>query len=243
MAAGDAAAQTHDVTDPFPFFVGERLTYRVQIPRMHASGRGAMWVEGPTDVRGTSALVLRFESQAGFGPFNGKDRTASWIDARRMVSLRFTKYERHVLAHNDEQVEIYPAARRWESKSGAEGTSLTDEPLDELSFIYFIRTLPLDGDSTYHFNRHFEAGRNPVVVRVLGRATVETGGGTFRTILVEMRVKDPQRYAGEGIIRIHLSDDRCRIPVWIESTLPKVGLSILTLESHTHPVGHLAWVP
>jgi hypothetical protein len=51
---------------------------------------------------------------------------------------------------------------------------------------------------------------------------------------VEMRVKDPRRYKGEGVLRIHLTDDACRIPVRIESTMPVLGTTVLTLESHTH---------
>jgi hypothetical protein len=57
-------------------------------------------------------------------------------------------------------------------------------------------------------------------------------------VLVEMRVKDPRRYRGEGVIRIHLSDDRCRLPLRIESRMPVVGTAVLSLESHTHPREH-----
>jgi len=53
-----------------------------------------------------------------------------------------------------------------------------------------------------------------------------------------MRVRDPRRYRGEGVIRIHITDDRCRLPVRIQSTMPVVGTTVLTLESHTHPQDH-----
>jgi hypothetical protein len=226
-----------------PFFAGERLTYKVRVERMNAGGRGSMTVEGPVMVRGRSAYLLKFDLEAKVGPFKGVDNTESWIDAERLVSLRFHKHEKHVLSTHDESVELYPEARRWELPNGTIGETASDDPLDELSFIYFMRTLPLETDSTYGFNRHFEAGRNPVTVRVTGRDTITTGAGTFRTIVVEMRVKDPRRYKGDGVIRFHLTDDQCRLPVRIESTMPVVGRTVLTLESQSHPRAHLAIAP
>jgi hypothetical protein len=98
--------------------------------------------------------------------------------------------------------------------------------------MYFIRTLPLAPDSTYRLDRHFEAERNPATVRVVGRGSVATPAGEFRTTLLELHVKDPRRYRGEGVIRINLSDDERRLPVRIESTMPIVGHAVLTLESH-----------
>lgn len=41
----------------------------------------------------------------------------------------------------------------------------------------------------------------------------------------------------EGIIRIDLSDDECRIPLRIESAMPLAGTAVLTLESHGYPAG------
>jgi hypothetical protein len=47
-----------------------------------------------------------------------------------------------------------------------------------------------------------------------------------------MRVRDPRRYRGEGVIRVNLSDDACRIPVRIESRMPVVGAAVMLLASH-----------
>jgi hypothetical protein len=106
--------------------------------------------------------------------------------------------------------------------------------------MYFLRTLPLTPDTVYTFTRHFDPARSPTTVRVIRRETVTTGAGEFQTALVEMRVKDPRRYRGEGVIRINISDDPCRLLVRIESAMPLVGAGVLTLESHTHPPEHLA---
>ena len=79
--------------------------------------------------------------------------------------------------------------------------------------------------------RHFDPARNPTVIRSLGRGRVETPLGTFATLEVEMRVRDARNYQGEGVIRFSFSDDACRRPVRIESTVPDAGRVVMTLAS------------
>jgi hypothetical protein len=102
--------------------------------------------------------------------------------------------------------------------------------LDELSFMYFIRTLPL-APATYRFNRHFDSSRNPTTVTFVRPEVIPTPIGELRVYLVEMRVHDPAHYKGEGLIRIHLTADSCRIPVRVESNMPVVGTAVLAITS------------
>ncbi len=232
IVAGGATARGAD-RSALPFAVGERFSYKVDASGI--GGRGTMSVDGPVDVRGTETYHLRFDVKAGMGPIKGKNLTESWLDPDRMAALRFRASERRPFSKHDEQVELYPEERRWESEKGKSGESPTDAPLDELSFIYFVRSLPLDSDSVYTFNRYYDSQRNPTTVRVISRDSISTAAGEFRTVLVEMRVRDPQHYQGEGTLRFYLSDDACRIPVRIESAMPNVGLVTFMLESYAHP--------
>lgn len=224
---------------PLPFVVGESLVYEVRVGNL-AAGRGTMSIEGPVDVRGVATLLLRSDMRAGVGLLNGSGRSRSWLDSERMASLRFAKDERKLLSRHSEAVDMYPAERRWKAADGRSGGSVTDAPLDELSFIYFVRTLPLAPEARFSFTRHFEEGRNPVSVSVVRREKVTVPAGTFATIVVEMLVKDPRHYQGEGVIRLHLTDDDCRLPVRIESTVPGIGRTVLELESAVHPREHCA---
>jgi hypothetical protein len=226
--AADAVAQER----PLPFAPGERITYQVKVSRVRGGGRSTMWIEGPMDVRGSEAWLLRFDFKAKVGPIGAEDRTSSWFDARRRSSLRYVKHERHPLSRHDEDVELFPEARNWRAKDGSSGDSPTDVPLDELSFMYFLRTLPLERESDWRFDRHYAADRNPTLVRVVKREEIRTAAGTWQTVQLEMRVKDPRRYKGDGVIRINLSDDACRIPVRIESQMPVIGSAVMLLESH-----------
>jgi len=214
-----------------PFHVGERLQYAVRLSAVNLRGHGAMWVDGPELVRGTETWVLHFGFKAKLGPVKVSDTTESWLDPRRMASLRFVKRERHPFSSHDEDIALFPDEKRWSGADGESGDAITAAPLDELSFIYFLRTVPLEADSTYSFNRHFDAARNPTTVKVVRRESVTVGAGTFDAILVEMRVRDPARYRGEGVIRIHFTDDGRRLPLRIESTLPVAGTALLTLEA------------
>ncbi|MHB1225243.1 MAG: DUF3108 domain-containing protein [Gemmatimonadaceae bacterium] len=213
---------------------GERFSYLVRSSRFGTIGKGTMGVEGPTDVRGTPAYLLRFAFSTRVGPVRVVNETESWVDAADGALLRFHKHERHPLSSQDEAVELFPAERRWENASGASGTLLTALPLDELSYIYFIRSLPLTPGAVYEVERHFDAARNPSVVRVVSRDTVTTSAGVFPTIVVELEVRDARRYKGKGTLRFFLTDDSCRVPVLMVSTMPVVGTMTLELQSHTN---------
>jgi hypothetical protein len=214
-----------------PFAVGDTLTFSARVSKVGRVGKAGRWVDGPSELRGTAAWVLHFAFSARVGPVKAEDRTESWLDARTMTALRFHKHERHPLSRHDERVELFPADRRWQSDDGQSGESPTAAPLDELSFMFFLRTLPLDADTTFVFERHFDPARNPTIVRVVGRERVTTGAGEFQTVKLEMRVRDPRRYRGEGVIRINLTDDAHRLPVRIESEMPMIGKAVLSLES------------
>ena len=210
-----------------PFAVGERLVYDGRVRGI--GGRGTMWIAGPVEVRGVPTYELHFDFSARVGPLTVSQKSISWLDPERMAALRFEKRERHLLARREESVELFPAERRWQARNGDAGESPTSAPLDELSFIYFVRTLSLSSDSTLRFDRHFDAERSPTLIRLLGREQVSTPAGSFNTVVVEMRVRDPEHYKGEGTIRFSLSDDRCHVPVRIESNIPDAGTVVLTL--------------
>ncbi len=225
-----------------PFGAGERLTYHVRVDQMRASGRGTMWIEGPTEIRGASTLLLRSAVEVGIGPIKAIDKTDSWFDPARMSAMKFGQQHRYLFSRTSADIEMYPGEMRWTNSKGDGGNSLTDAPLDELSFIYYVRTLALAPDSSYQLNRHYDADRNPVCIRVLGRDTVRIALGEFPVVVTELRVKDP-RFTGEGIIRLFLTEDADRIPVRIESTLPGLGSAVFILESFVRAPERMSVLP
>ena len=227
LAAADAAPGS------LPFRAGEELSFRVRSTRFGGVGKASMRVNGAEEVRGVPVLALSFDFSGRVLLARIKDRTRSWIDPTAMAAYRYSKDESSPLASHREAVEMFPAERRWESAAGTAGTSPTDTPLDELSFLYFIRTLPLGEGEAYAFDRHFDPARNPVNVRVIGRSSVTVPAGTFNTIQVEMRVKPVRRLGGSGVVTMYLTDDARRIPVRIETSMPLAGMMVLELEQAT----------
>lgn len=205
---------------------GELLTYRAVSGRIGTFGTGTLRVDGPEEVRGDQVLRLSFDFAGRVGIFRIADRTRSWVARDEFASLRYEREERSPLGSRREEVEIFPEEGRWEAGDGETGATGGALPLDELSFLYYLRSLPLAEGDEYAIDRHFDPDRNPVRLRVIGREATEVPAGVFETIVVEMRVRDERVSA----MRLYLTDDARRIPVRIESSAPLVGSTRLLLE-------------
>jgi hypothetical protein len=236
-AFGGARAPAQNRGGALPFAPGEELHFRGSSPRLGSFGRATMKVVGGQEVRGRQAYELSFDFDGRVGIFGVHDRTRSWVTPHGMTSLRYRKDERSPISARHQAVEIMPEERRWQDAAGEHGTLPTDQPQDELSFLYLLRTLPLADSATYRVDRHYDAARNPVVVKVLARGPVTVPAGRFEGVQVEMRVKDPARYRGQqaGVVRIWMTDDERRIPLSIESTFPVAGQVTLQLVSGAGP--------
>ncbi len=236
-----ALAQSEQASRP-PFPLGEALNYRVHVARGGNVGHGQMRVEGPITDGEELTWRLVFEMQAGRGPIRASDRTVSFLDPVRFAMTRFEKTERHPLSRSRERVVVSRERGEWydaeehETAESAEWHTLGHTaPLDELSFLYFLRTIPLNRDTTFQVSRHFDASRNPTTIRVMGEELVETPVGIFRTRVVEMDVRDPKRYRGIGTIRLNIDTADCHVPVRIVSQMPILGATTLLLVGWVSP--------
>lgn len=215
-----------------PFGPGETLVYEASVAPMGSVGEGTLRVQGPESLRGREVYVLRFDFAARVGPLKASQESGSWLDPARFTALRFHKREAQPLARDrSEAVEIYPQERRWEGADGESGSAPTAAPLDELSLLYYVRLLPLEPGEEVRLERHFDPERNPVIVRAVGREVIDVPAGRFSTLVVEMRVRDPERYRGEGRIRMNITEDERRTPIRIRTTLPDAGTITLELKA------------
>jgi hypothetical protein len=206
-----------------PFAEGEVLAYQVSLGQHGRSGTGWLRVEPTGPMREEPVVLLRFDFDTKVGPFLVRHHSRSWLSTGRMASLRYEV---------DEQVPLKPVRKRVDIVPGP-GTS--PEPLDELSFLYALRMMRLAPGSVLKLDRHYDARRNPVVVRVLRREVLRVPAGEFPTVLVELEVRDPERFGGRGVLRLHLTEDARRLPVRIESQVPVAGQLILELERSVQP--------
>jgi hypothetical protein len=235
LSATAVAVADAQSLDSLPFGTGELLTYNVRAPKFGTIGRAVMAISGPVEVRGIATMLVTFDSHLRVLLMKGSDENRSWLDPRRMTSLRFEKHERRPFSSEDDSVEVFPDLHYWTGTNGATGSTTGDAPLDELSFIYFLRTVTLAPDSIYAFDRHYDKRRIPTTVRFVKRDTLRTPAGEFDTVELEMRSKDGVDFKGEWVLRLWISEDPCRLPVRMESVVPLLGKGVMTLESAVTP--------
>lgn len=218
-----------DSTPRAPFPVGEILEYQVHVSFGGNIGRGQMRVEGPVQEQGTTLWRLVSEMHARRAFVRASDRSTSWFDPVRFATRRFEKVERSPLGSGTERVEIDAEGGTWRGIDGGDNPLASPQPLDELSFLYFLRTLPLEREGSFSLTRHYDESRNPTLVTVGAEEVVETPLGSFQTRVVVMHVRDPKHYKGIGLIKVNVDLSACRLPVRIVSRMPIVGTTTLTL--------------
>ncbi len=108
----------------------------------------------------------------------------------------------------------------------------SDRPLDDVSFLYLVRTLPLNVGDTYTFNDYFKEDGNPVVVKVVRKDHRKEDAGEFDTIVVEPIIKTSRLFGEGGHAELHFTDDARRILVYMKADMPRVpGSLTLHLQS------------
>ena len=161
---------------PVPFGVGERLEYDVRFGRLKV-GSGTMEVAGLQEVRGRETWHTVFSVRGGNFMYRVNDRYESWIDTHTGNSLRFKQDQHEGTRDVERTFEFYPDRAVFTENGEADEPSVNN-PLDDGSFIYFLRTIPLNVGETYSFERYFRPDRNPVTIRVLRRERIRVPAPT-----------------------------------------------------------------
>ena len=216
-----------------PFGVGERMEYEVRFGPVRV-GSGSMEVSGVQVIRGREAWHTQFRVKGGTFFYKVNDLLESWIDTRSFQSLRFVQDFEEGGRSRERRYEIYPDRAMFvEVGRGTEEASV-ENPLDDGSFLYFVRTVPLEVGQTYSWNRYFRPDRNPVQVRVLRRERIKVPAGTFDAIVVQPIIKAKGIFSEDGQAELWLSDDDRRIMLQMKSKLSFGSLNLF-LRSYRPP--------
>ncbi|MBA3578518.1 MAG: DUF3108 domain-containing protein [Gemmatimonadaceae bacterium] len=215
-----------------PFGVGEKLTFDVRFGPLKV-GTSTMEVREISHIRGRAAYKTYFRVQGGTFFYKVDDVLQSWIDTETLSSLRFVQSLEEGSRQRERHFEIYPDRSVFVevTKSPAELPSVA-RPLDDASFLYFIRTIPLEMGQTYEFNRYFRPDRNPVKVRVMRRERIVVPAGTFNAIVVRPTIKTKGIFAEDGEAELWLSDDERRMVLQLKTKV-SFGTLNLFLRSYT----------
>jgi hypothetical protein len=205
------------LTERFP--VGETLTYDARYG-MFTVGQAAMQVVGIDTIRGVPTLHIEFIVQGSVFFVQLNDRMDSWIGLKDFASRRFVQDYDEMGTKRYNHYEIYPDSGfyRQEGVDSTMGTST--DPLDDAAFFYFVRTVPLEAGKRYTFDRYFRPDRNPVVLEVLGRDTINVPAGRFPTVVIKPTIKGRGVLAEAQEPRMWLSDDDRHLMVQLKSKFP-----------------------
>jgi hypothetical protein len=209
---------------PVPWSVGERLVYDVRFGFIKA-GSGEMVMRGVESVRGRPAWHGRFTVHGGYLALRVDDVLETWMDAVTLSSLRFEQDFKEIGRERQKTFEIFPDKKTYVQSGKPEKPSVA-EPLDDGSFLYFIRTVPLEPGQTYEFHRYFIPDRNPVKIRVLRRESVNVPAGTFNCVVLQPVIKTKGIFSENGQAEIWLTDDERRIMVQMKSKLAFGSLNL-----------------
>tara|TARA_B100000686_G_scaffold79779_1_gene86027 strand:+ start:2868 stop:3698 length:831 start_codon:yes stop_codon:yes gene_type:complete len=216
-----------------PFGPGERLTYNVKIGIIN-SGSAHMEVLGIDSIREEPSyhLEMSLKGRLLFGAVQVNDHYQSWLGTRSVSSHRYISDVNQLTYSRYRNFEFRPEEMSWEeTESGDMGRLATALPLDDISFLYFVRTLPLEIGQTYTLPRYFKKEGNPVVIKVEGKKVVEVPAGTFNTIVVRPIIKTRGLFSEGGEAELYLTDDDNKHLVYLRSKIPIVGSVTLHLES------------
>ncbi len=208
--------------------VGERLAYDVKFSAVKV-GSGFMEAVGYEDVRGISALHVRFTVRGGTFFYKVNDLLESWIDTTRFVSLRHKQELSEGSRDRERNFEFYPERRTF-SQDGKPEEPGVAAPLDEGSFLYFVRRVPLEVGRTYEFTRYFKPDRNPVRIIVLRKERIKVPAGTFNTVVIQPIIKAKGLFSEGGKAQVWLTDDSARVMVQMKSSLPIGSLNLYLKE-------------
>jgi len=224
VAAAQLPAQSSE--SAVPFKLGESLTYDVRFGAVKV-GTGRMRVLGREDVRGRNAWHVRFSVSGGTFFYKVNDVYESWMDVVTLNSLRYHQDLNQGSRDRERQFEIYPERAVYrETTRGTEDRPSVSDPLDDGSFLFFIRTVPLEVGRSYTFNRYFRPDRNPVVIRVLRKERIRVPAGTFDAIVVQPIIKTAGIFSEGGQAEIWLSDDDRRMMLQMRSRLSFGSLNL-----------------
>jgi hypothetical protein len=209
---------------PARFPVGETLMYDARFGFLNI-GQAAMQVLSQDTIRGIPALHIAFFVQGGTFFYRMNNRMDSWVGLADFASRRFIQDNDEGGRKRYNRYEIYPDSGFYRQAGVDSAIATSADPLDDVAFFYFARTVPLEVGKRYEYNRYFRPDRNPVVLEVLARDTIDVPAGRFATVVIQPTIKGRGVLAEASEPRMWLSDDDRRIMVQLKS---KFSFGVIT---------------
>jgi hypothetical protein len=209
---------------------GERARYELRLAGREV-GTGSLEVLGEESLNGFSTLHTRLQVSGGVLFARVDDRFDSWIDPSGLFSRRFVQHQKELTKERHREYEMTPERKSFREADSREESALSsDRPLDDVSFLFYARSLPLRVGDVDTIPRYFKPGHD-VILRVLRKERITVPAGTFETIVVQPTITNVGGLFGQGgQAEVYFSDDEARTLVMMKSKVPVVGSLSLHLK-------------
>jgi len=216
-----------------PFHVGEKLEYDVKFGAIKV-GSGSMEVREFAEVRGAMTWHTVFVISGGIPFYRVNDRYESWFDVATLSTRRYHQDIDEGSYEPKRHYEFFPERGVYQENDKPEQPTVA-MPLDDGSFLYFVRTIPLDVGQEYSLSRYFKPDANPVVIKVLRRETVTVPAGTFSTVVLQPTFKSKGLFGEGGRAEVWVTDDDRRMMVQMKSRLSIGSINLALRDHNTKP--------
>lgn len=187
-------------------------------------GEARVRVAGVETVRGHRSYLLDWRVEGGVPLARVNDHYRSWMDVQTLASRRFIQDIHQIRRKRLRHFELFPEERRYEwVNEDRHYDLLSDRPLDDVSFVFYVRTLELEVGETITLNRYFREHGNPVTLEVLRKETVEVTAGTFDAVVLRPIVQSRGLWDEGGEAEVYVSDDPDRLLLKVTSRVPVIG--------------------
>jgi hypothetical protein len=218
---------------PVPFGPGERAEYSITLGLLGEVGRGSMEVLGIETVHGHPTYHLQFTMKGRAGPARVDNLLESWMDVDQLFARRIHKNQHEMRYRRDRVWEFFPDQMIYRlEETGETGPLASPVPLDEVAFLYFVRTIPLEVGQTYTFDRYYKESGNPVRLEVLRREVLKGLGGDVPVLVVRPVIRTSGLFGEGGEAEVYITDDSRRLLVRITSRVPVIGRLGLTITNY-----------
>ena len=229
-ACGSASVAAAQASPTRPFRPGELATYQVEFSGIGV-GSGSIRVDTGEVIAGAPTWRLIFAVRGGIPFFRINDVMESWFDPIALVSHRFTQELREGPKRYSRHFDLLPAERRYVERGQAPAQSVA-EPLDDASFLFFVRTQALEVGKTYEWDRYFKPEANPIRATVVRRERIRVPAGTFDAVVLQPTFRTKGIFSEGGHAELWLADDSTRRVLQMKSRLSFGSLN-LYLTSYT----------
>ncbi|MEO5568817.1 MAG: DUF3108 domain-containing protein, partial [Gemmatimonadaceae bacterium] len=107
-------------------------------------------------------------------------------------------------------------------------------PIDECSFLFYLRSIHLEVGKTYTVDRYYHAAKNPIMITVLRREKVKVPAGEFDAFVLKPVIKSRGLFSENSDAEVWLANDRAHTLVKLRSRLP-LGTLYLELKKIEQP--------